>query len=231
MPPAGALRGPAGGTDPARFAHREDQGPGAGAPMGRKARINDTARMPPLSTRSAVSYSPLRIRGCATLATASPIEAITRVRSGCLIAEDNQYLRKLIRNLLVNIGHQADRRGRHERPRRFLRPSRISSPICMILDCRNCRCSTAPSWCGSCRTPGMLARPAMPIIMFRGDGQALAHRGSQAARRQRLPDHARSPPRPCSTASCRWSPSRAPPPSRKPPSSRRASLSRIRSCS
>jgi two-component system, chemotaxis family, chemotaxis protein CheY len=93
---------------------------------------------------------------------ASPIDAITgslRV----LIAEDNQYLRKLIRNLLVNVGIKridevVDGLAGFEAIKNL-------EPDIVILDWE------LPLLNGAelvriVRTPGMLARPAMPIIMF-----------------------------------------------------------------
>ena len=93
---------------------------------------------------------------------ASPIEAITgSIR--VLIAEDNQYLRKLIRNLLVNVGIKridevVDGLAGFEAIKNI-------DPDIVILDWE------LPLLNGAelvriVRTPGMLARPAVPIIMF-----------------------------------------------------------------
>jgi two-component system, chemotaxis family, chemotaxis protein CheY len=93
---------------------------------------------------------------------ASPIDAITgslRV----LVAEDNQYWRKLIRNLLVNVGIKridevVDGLAGFEAIKNL-------DPDIVILDWE------LPLLNGAelvriVRTPGMLVRPAMPIIMF-----------------------------------------------------------------
>jgi two-component system, chemotaxis family, chemotaxis protein CheY len=91
-----------------------------------------------------------------------PIEAITgSIR--VLIAEDNQYLRKLIRNLLVNAGIKnidevVDGLAGFEAIKSF-------EPDIVILDWE------LPLLNGAelvriVRTPGMLARSSVPIIMF-----------------------------------------------------------------
>lgn len=95
-------------------------------------------------------------------ALASPIDAITgslRV----LVAEDNQYLRKLIRNLLVNVGIKridevVDGLAGFEAIKNL-------DPDIVILDWE------LPLLNGAelvriVRTPGMLTRPEVPIIMF-----------------------------------------------------------------
>jgi two-component system chemotaxis response regulator CheY len=93
---------------------------------------------------------------------ASPVDAITSsIR--VLIAEDNPYLRKLIRNLLVNVGIKnidevMDGLAGFEAIKSF-------EPDIVILDWE------LPLLNGSelvriVRTPGMLARPAVPVIMF-----------------------------------------------------------------
>jgi CheY-like chemotaxis protein len=92
----------------------------------------------------------------------SPVEAITSsVR--VLIAEDNQYLRKLIRNLLVNVGIKkidevTDGLAGFE-------AIKTLEPDIAILDWE------LPLLNGAelvriIRTPGMLARSAIPVIMF-----------------------------------------------------------------
>jgi CheY-like chemotaxis protein len=92
----------------------------------------------------------------------SPVDAITSsIRM--LIAEDNPYLRKLIRNLLVNVGIKnidevTDGLAGFEAIKSF-------EPDIVILDWE------LPLLNGRelvriVRTPGMLARPAVPIIMF-----------------------------------------------------------------
>jgi two-component system, chemotaxis family, chemotaxis protein CheY len=90
---------------------------------------------------------------------ASPIDAITgSIR--VLIAEDNQYLRKLIRNLLVNVGIK-----RIDEVTDGFEAIKNLEPDIVILDWE------LPLLNGAelvriVRTPGMLTRPAMPIIMF-----------------------------------------------------------------
>src|SRR5580704_15544774 len=92
----------------------------------------------------------------------SPFDAITgSIR--VLIAEDNQYLRKLIRNLLVNVGIKkieevADGLAGFEAIKSL-------DPDVVILDWE------LPLLNGAelvriVRTPGMLAKPDVPIIMF-----------------------------------------------------------------
>src|ERR1700681_311454 len=92
----------------------------------------------------------------------SPVEAIAgSIR--VLIAADNQYLRKLIRNLLVNVGIKkidevTDGLAGFEAIKNL-------EPDIVILDWE------LPLLNGAelvriVRTPGMLARPAVPIIMF-----------------------------------------------------------------
>src|SRR5258708_38233855 len=92
----------------------------------------------------------------------TPVEAVTgSIR--VLIAEDNQYLRKLIRNLLVNVGikkidEAVDGLAGFEAIKNL-------EPDIVILDWE------LPLLNGAelvriVRTPGMLARPAVPIIMF-----------------------------------------------------------------
>src|ERR1700680_1267780 len=93
---------------------------------------------------------------------ASPIDAITgSIR--VLIAEDNQYLRKLIRNLLVNVGIKridevTDGLAGFEAIKNL-------EPDIVILDWE------LPLLNGAelvriVRTPGMLAKSTVPIIMF-----------------------------------------------------------------
>jgi CheY-like chemotaxis protein len=92
----------------------------------------------------------------------SPVEALTgSIR--VLIAEDNQYLRKLIRNLLVNVGIKKI----DEVVDGLAGFAAIKNlePDIVILDWE------LPLLNGAelvriVRTPGMLARPAVPIIMF-----------------------------------------------------------------
>jgi two-component system chemotaxis response regulator CheY len=92
----------------------------------------------------------------------SRAEAITRsIR--VLIAEDNQYLRKLIRNLLVNVGiKKIDEVGNGLAGFEAIKSL---EPDIVILDWE------LPLLNGAelvriVRTPGMLAKPAVPIIMF-----------------------------------------------------------------
>jgi DNA-binding response OmpR family regulator len=92
----------------------------------------------------------------------SRAEAITKsIR--VLIAEDNQYLRKLIRNLLVNAGIKTiDEVGDGLAGFEAIKSL---EPDIVILDWE------LPLLNGAelvriVRTPGMLARPTVPIIMF-----------------------------------------------------------------
>jgi two-component system chemotaxis response regulator CheY len=93
---------------------------------------------------------------------ASPVDAITgSIR--VLIAEDNPYLRKLIRNLLVNVGIKnidevTDGLAGFEAIKSF-------EPDIAILDWE-LPLLNGPELVRIVRTPGMLARPAVPIIMF-----------------------------------------------------------------
>jgi two-component system, chemotaxis family, chemotaxis protein CheY len=94
--------------------------------------------------------------------SATPVEALTgSIR--VLIAEDNQYLRKLIRNLLVNVGIKKS----DEVPDGLAGFEAIKSlePDIVIVDWE------LPLLNGAelvriIRTPGMLARAAIPVIMF-----------------------------------------------------------------
>jgi two-component system, chemotaxis family, chemotaxis protein CheY len=92
----------------------------------------------------------------------TPVEALTgSIR--VLIAEDNQYLRKLIRNLLVNVGVKkidevTDGLAGFE-------AIKTLEPDIVLIDWE------LPLLNGAelvriIRTPGMLARPAIPVIMF-----------------------------------------------------------------
>lgn len=94
--------------------------------------------------------------------SATPVEALTgSIR--VLIAEDNQYLRKLIRNLLVNVGIKkidevTDGLAAFE-------AIKTLEPDIVLIDWE------LPLLNGAelvriIRTPGMLARPAIPVIMF-----------------------------------------------------------------
>jgi two-component system, chemotaxis family, chemotaxis protein CheY len=94
--------------------------------------------------------------------SATPVEALTgSIR--VLIAEDNQYLRKLIRNLLVNVGIKkidevTDGLAGFE-------AIKTLEPDIVLIDWE------LPLLNGAelvriIRTPGMLARPAIPVIMF-----------------------------------------------------------------
>jgi two-component system, chemotaxis family, chemotaxis protein CheY len=92
----------------------------------------------------------------------SRAEAITRsIR--VLIAEDNQYLRKLIRNLLVNVGiKKIDEVGNGLAGFEAIKSL---EPDIVILDWE------LPLLNGAelvriVRTPGMLAKSTVPIIMF-----------------------------------------------------------------
>jgi CheY-like chemotaxis protein len=92
----------------------------------------------------------------------SPVEALTSsVR--VLIAEDNQYLRKLIRNLLINVGiKRIDEVGDGLAGFEAIKSL---EPDIAIVDWE------LPLLNGAelvriIRTPGMLQRPAVPVIMF-----------------------------------------------------------------
>jgi two-component system chemotaxis response regulator CheY len=93
---------------------------------------------------------------------ASPVDAITgSIR--VLIAEDNPYLRKLIRNLLVNVGIKnidevTDGLAGFEAIKSY-------EPDIVILDWE-LPLLNGVELVRIVRTPGMLARPAVPIIMF-----------------------------------------------------------------
>jgi two-component system chemotaxis response regulator CheY len=92
----------------------------------------------------------------------SPIEAITSsIR--VLIAEDNQYVRKLIRNLLVNVGIKkidevVDGLAGFEAIKSL-------EPDIVILDWE-LPLLTGAELVRIVRSPGMLTRPSLPIIMF-----------------------------------------------------------------
>ena len=92
----------------------------------------------------------------------SPVEAmIGSIR--VLIAEDNQYLRKLVRNLLVNVGIKnieevADGLAGFEAIKSL-------EPDIAILDWELPLLS-GPDLVRIVRTPGMLARANLPIIML-----------------------------------------------------------------
>jgi CheY-like chemotaxis protein len=92
----------------------------------------------------------------------SPVEAITgSIR--VLIAEDNQYVRKLIRNLLVNVGIKkidevVDGLAGFEAIKSL-------EPDVVILDWE-LPLLTGVELVRIVRSPGMLARPSLPIIMF-----------------------------------------------------------------
>jgi len=92
----------------------------------------------------------------------SPFEEITgSIR--VLIAEDNQYLRKLIRNLLVNVGIKRI----DEVPDGLAGFEAIKSldPDVVILDW-DLPLLNGVELVRIVRTPGMLAKPGVPIIMF-----------------------------------------------------------------
>jgi two-component system chemotaxis response regulator CheY len=95
-------------------------------------------------------------------ALTSPFDAIAgSIR--VLIAEDNQYLRKLIRNLLVNVGIKridevVDGLAGFEAIKSL-------DPDVVILDW-DLPLLNGAELVRIVRTPGMLAKPAVPIIMF-----------------------------------------------------------------
>jgi two-component system chemotaxis response regulator CheY len=92
----------------------------------------------------------------------SPFDAITgSIR--VLIAEDNQYLRKLIRNLLVNVGIKRI----DEVPDGLAGFEAIKSldPDVVIVDW-DLPLLNGIELARIVRTPGMLAKPGVPIIMF-----------------------------------------------------------------
>jgi two-component system chemotaxis response regulator CheY len=92
----------------------------------------------------------------------SPFDAITgSIR--VLIAEDNQYLRKLLRNLLVNVGIKridevVDGLAGFEAIKSL-------DPDIVILDW-DLPLLNGAELVRIVRTPGMLAKPRVPIIMF-----------------------------------------------------------------
>jgi two-component system, chemotaxis family, chemotaxis protein CheY len=92
----------------------------------------------------------------------SPFDEITgSIR--VLIAEDNQYLRKLIRNLLVNVGIKridevVDGLAGFE-------AIKTLDPDVVILDW-DLPLLNGAELVRIVRTPGMLVKPAVPIIMF-----------------------------------------------------------------
>src|SRR5580704_14779987 len=92
----------------------------------------------------------------------SPFDAITgSIR--VLIAEDNQYLRKLIRNLLVNVGikridEAVDGLAGFE-------AIKTLDPDVVILDW-DLPLLNGAELVRIVRTPGMLTKPGVPIIMF-----------------------------------------------------------------
>jgi two-component system, chemotaxis family, chemotaxis protein CheY len=92
----------------------------------------------------------------------SPFDAITgSIR--VLIAEDNQYLRKLIRNLLVNVGIKRideviDGLAGFEAIKSL-------DPDVVIVDW-DLPLLNGAELVRIVRTPGMLAKPSVPIIMF-----------------------------------------------------------------
>jgi two-component system chemotaxis response regulator CheY len=92
----------------------------------------------------------------------SPFDAITgSIR--VLIAEDNQYLRKLIRNLLVNVGIKridevVDGLAGFE-------AIKTLDPDVVILDW-DLPLLNGAELVRIVRTPGMLTKPGVPIIMF-----------------------------------------------------------------
>ena len=92
----------------------------------------------------------------------SPFDEITgSIR--VLIAEDNQYLRKLIRNLLVNVGIKridevVDGLAGFE-------AIKTLDPDVVILDW-DLPLLNGAELVRIVRTPGMLAKPGVPIIMF-----------------------------------------------------------------
>jgi two-component system, chemotaxis family, chemotaxis protein CheY len=94
--------------------------------------------------------------------SATPVEALTgSIR--VLIAEDNQYLRKLIRNLLVNVGIKkidevTDGLAGFEAIKSL-------DPDIVIIDWE-LPLLNGVGLVRIIRTPGMVARPAIPVIMF-----------------------------------------------------------------
>ena len=98
---------------------------------------------------------------------ASQIEAITgslRV----LVAEDNQYLRKLMRNLLVNVGIKnidevADGLAGFEAIKNL-------DPDIVLLDW-DLPLLNGPELVRIVRTPGMLSKAEVPIILFGTDAK------------------------------------------------------------
>ena len=97
----------------------------------------------------------------------SPFDAITgSIR--VLIAEDNQYVRKLIRNLLVNVGIKridevVDGLAGFE-------AIKTLDPDVVILDW-DLPLLNGAELVRIVRTPGMLATPALPVIMLGASAQ------------------------------------------------------------
>lgn len=93
---------------------------------------------------------------------ASQIEAIT-ASIRVLIAEDNPYLRKLVRNLLVNIGvKQIDE---VDEALAVLEAIRATDPDIVMLEWELPLLSGA-ELTRIIRTPGLLTRAGVPIILF-----------------------------------------------------------------
>src|SRR5215211_6800730 len=77
-----------------------------------------------------------------------------------LVIDDNPYMRKVIRNLLTSIGVK----NVHEAVDGVagLEAIRMLAPSLVILDWE-CRCSPAPSWCGSSARPACSRCPTFPL--------------------------------------------------------------------
>jgi two-component system, chemotaxis family, chemotaxis protein CheY len=92
----------------------------------------------------------------------SPVDAIIgSVR--VLIAEDNSYLRKLVRNLLVNVG--VKNIDEVEDGLAAFEATKSNEPDILIVDW-DLPLITGADLLRIIRTPGMLAKPALPVIML-----------------------------------------------------------------
>ena len=110
------------------------------------------------------------------------------IQSLCvLVVDDNQYMRKMIRNLLVNCGikdiyEAADGIA-------ALDSIRTMAPDVVILDWEMPLLS-GPELVRIVRSPGVFPMPDIPIIMSDRPLRTLARRRGGAARRQRISDQA-----------------------------------------
>ena len=118
-----------------------------------------------------------------------------------LVVDDNQYMRKVVRNILRQYRRQ-------ERPRGAptaspgLEAIRMFAPDLVILDWEMPLLNGA-ELVRIVRSPGVFPVPDVPIIMLTGHGERWRVIEAVAARRQRIPARSRCPARRCSTASSR----------------------------